>query len=115
MLHKNPNAYFYRLNVPGEDTWHGEWSQEELDRFVEARPARVLQSHSSCLTPHSPPQAQVATTYGCGDKWGLFASYIPHRVGYQCSSAYRHLLIPRVRPESLGYIRPGAACIEHYH
>jgi len=37
MLHKNPNAYFYRHNVPGEDTWHGEWAAEELERFVEAR------------------------------------------------------------------------------
>ena len=36
--------------------------------------------------------------HGCGDKWGLFASYIPHRVGYQCSAAYRHIIIPRVRP-----------------
>ena len=35
--------------------------------------------------------------HGCGDKWGLFASYIPHRVGYQCSAAYRHIIIPRVR------------------
>jgi hypothetical protein len=39
----------------------------------------------------------VAVQHGCGDKWGLFASYIPHRVGYQCSAAYRHIIIPRVR------------------
>jgi len=39
----------------------------------------------------------VATAHGCGNKWGLFASHIPHRVGYQCSAAYRHILIPRVR------------------
>ena len=39
--------------------------------------------------------------HGCGDKWGLFASYIPHRVGYQCSAAYRHIIIPRVRCFSL--------------
>ena len=38
--------------------------------------------------------------HGCGDKWGLFASYIPHRVGYQCSAAYRHIIIPRVRPSA---------------
>ena len=37
----------------------------------------------------------MALKHGCGDKWGLFASHIPHRVGYQCSAAYRHLLIPR--------------------
>jgi hypothetical protein len=40
---------------------------------------------------------QVAMEHGCGDKWGLFASYIPHRVGYQCSAASRHIIIPRVR------------------
>jgi hypothetical protein len=42
-------------------------------------------------------RTQVALQHGCGDKWGLFASYIPHRVGYQCSAAYRHIIIPRVR------------------
>lgn len=31
-----------------------------------------------------PPFPQVAREHGCGDKWGLFSSYIPHRVGYQC-------------------------------
>lgn len=72
MLKKNPNAYFYRHNVPGEDTWHGDWSEEEIAGFVE-----------------------VAATHGCGDKWGLFASHIPHRVGYQCSAVYRHVIIPR--------------------
>jgi hypothetical protein len=49
---------------------------------------------------------QVATTHGCGDKWGLFASYIPHRVGYQCSAAYRHILIPRVRTQKLSIFHP---------
>jgi len=28
MLKKNPNAYFYRHNMPGEDTWAGDWSEE---------------------------------------------------------------------------------------
>ena len=60
--------------MPGEDTWQGEWGEDEVARFV-----------------------AVATQHGCGDKWGLFASYIPHRVGYQCSAAYRHIIIPRVR------------------
>lgn len=72
MLKKNPNAYFYRHNPPGEDTWHGDWGEDEIQRFVE-----------------------VAKKHGCGDKWGLFASWIPHRVGYQCSAAYRHVIIPR--------------------
>jgi len=37
MLRKNPNAYFYRHNEPGQDTWQGEWAEEELQRFVQAR------------------------------------------------------------------------------
>jgi len=37
----------------------------------------------------------LASASGCGDKWGLFASHIPHRVGYQCSAVYRHVIIPR--------------------
>ncbi|ORZ00183.1 hypothetical protein BCR43DRAFT_511214 [Syncephalastrum racemosum] len=36
----------------------------------------------------------IAKEYGCGDKWGLFASYIPHRVGYQCSNYYRSEILP---------------------
>ena len=40
--------------------WTGDWTQEEIRAF--------------CKT---------AEKFGCGDKWGLFATYIPHRVGYQ--------------------------------
>ena len=40
---------------------HGEWTQEEHDLFLE-----------------------TAKRFGVGDKWGLFSSYIPQRVGYQC-------------------------------
>ena len=71
MMKKNPNAFFYRHNLPGEETKQGDWSPAEIDRFVE-----------------------VAKTHGCGDKWGLFASHIPGRVGYQCSAAYRQKIIP---------------------
>ncbi|KAI9591703.1 hypothetical protein BDF19DRAFT_407822 [Syncephalis fuscata] len=74
LFKKNPNAYFYRHNEPGEEQWTGDWSKEEEDLFVE-----------------------VAKTYGCGDKWGLFASYIPHRVGYQCSNHYRQVILPSGR------------------
>ena len=31
---------------------------------------------------------------GVGDKWGLFASHLPQRVGYQCSAYYREVVIP---------------------
>ena len=54
---------------PGEEQWSSEWTEEEEVLFLDT----VKQN-------------------GCGDKWGLFASYIPHRVGYQCSAFYRTLL-----------------------
>lgn len=72
MMLKNPNAFFYRHNTPGEETWAGDWSQAEVDLFV-----------------------ATAVEHGCGNKWGLFASYIPHRVGYQCSAFYRTYIVPR--------------------
>ncbi|RCH82707.1 hypothetical protein CU098_008734, partial [Rhizopus stolonifer] len=56
MFKKNPNQYFYRHNEPGEEQWVHDWSEEEKALFM-----------------------KVAQQYGCGDKWGLFASYIPHR------------------------------------
>jgi len=37
---------------------------------------------------------QVAREFGCGDKWGLFSTYLPHRVGYQCSAYYRQVILP---------------------
>ncbi|XRB01153.1 Myb-like domain-containing protein [Pycnococcus provasolii] len=71
-LRKNPNAYFYRHVRPGDVQKDGEWEEDEIQRFVE-----------------------VAKQYGCGDKWGLFASHLSGRVGYQCSAVYRHVIIPR--------------------
>lgn len=44
----------------------GEWTEEEHELFL-----------------------STARANGVGDKWGLFASYIPQRVGYQCSAYYR--------------------------
>lgn len=38
----------------------------------------------------------TARTHGVGDKWGLFASHIPKRVGYQCSAYYRDLIAEAV-------------------
>ncbi|CDS06534.1 hypothetical protein LRAMOSA09062 [Lichtheimia ramosa] len=71
MFKKNPNMYFYRHNEPGVEQWTGDWTEEEKKLFL-----------------------QVAREHGCGDKWGLFASYIPHRVGYQCSNFYRSEILP---------------------
>ncbi|KAF8963047.1 hypothetical protein BGZ46_001066 [Entomortierella lignicola] len=72
MFKKNPNAFFYRHNEPGQDQWTGDWAEEEGKLFL-----------------------RVAEEFGCGDKWGLFASHIPHRVGYQCSNYYRQVVIPQ--------------------
>jgi len=69
MLTVNPNQYFYRHCTPGVEQWTGEWTKEEYDLFM-----------------------KIAKEHGCGDKWGLFSSYIPHRVGYQCANYYRLLL-----------------------
>lgn len=46
--------------------WQGDWTEEENKLFLE-----------------------VAKKHGVGNKWGLFATHIPHRVGYQCSAHYR--------------------------
>ncbi|KAJ2778646.1 hypothetical protein GGI15_004118 [Coemansia interrupta] len=71
LLKKNPNSYFYRHTEPGVEQWTGEWTEEETEMFL-----------------------RVAKEFGCGDKWGLFSTYIPHRVGYQCSNYYRQYVIP---------------------
>ncbi|GLC71129.1 hypothetical protein PLESTF_001077600 [Pleodorina starrii] len=70
-LQKNPNAYFYRHTAPDQSQATGEWTAEEHGLFV-----------------------ATARKYGVGDKWGLFASYIPNRVGYQCSAYYVQVIIP---------------------
>ena len=77
--------------------WQGEWSEEEVALFVKARLECGQCTSIAAGADVSPAFPQVAMEHGCGDKWGLFASYIPHRVGYQCSAAYRHIIIPRVR------------------
>lgn len=70
-LSHNPNAYFYRHVAPNQHQAQGEWSQQEQDKFME-----------------------VVRKWGVGDNWGLFASHIAQRVGYQCSAFYRDVIIP---------------------
>lgn len=70
MLRKNPNCYFYRHCAPGVEQHMGDWTEEEHDLFL-----------------------HTAKAFGCGDKWGLFSTYIPHRVGYQCSNYYRQVIL----------------------
>ena len=71
-LRENPNSFFYRHVEPGQQQAHGEWTVEELGLFLEA-----------------------ARRHGVGDRWGLFSSWIPQRVGYQASAFYRDVVIPR--------------------
>ncbi len=68
-MKKNPNAYFYRHVAPHETQNQGEWSEGETALFI-----------------------ATAKKFGVGDKWGLFSSHIPKRVGYQCSAYYRELI-----------------------
>lgn len=70
-LRKNPNAYFYRHVAPDQRQSQGEWTEEEHEVFL-----------------------NVVRRFGAGNKWGLFASHIPQRVGYQCSAYYREVIIP---------------------
>ncbi|KAG7670971.1 hypothetical protein KSW81_004398 [Nannochloris sp. 'desiccata'] len=70
-LSYNPNAYFYRHVAPHQRQAQGEWTQEEHKKFME-----------------------VVREWGVGDNWGLFASHICQRVGYQCSAFYRDVIIP---------------------
>ena len=80
-LRKNPNAFFYRHTEPGVEEWNGEWAAEEEALFVEA-----------------------AKKWGIGDKWGLFSSHIPHRVGYTCAQYYRNVAIPNGIVEDDRYV-----------
>lgn len=52
--------------APSVPQAQGEWTEEEHALFL-----------------------ATARANGVGDKWGLFASHIPQRVGYQCSAYYR--------------------------
>ena len=66
----NPNAFFYRHVLPGEQKKNGPWSKEEKELFFKA----------------------VSETNGDISHWGLFARNIPGRVGYQCNAFYKKIL-----------------------
>jgi hypothetical protein len=59
-MKKNPNAYFYRFNAPGETQKNGPWSKEEDDMFMKR-----------------------LGEFGADGQWGIFSMTIPGRVGYQ--------------------------------
>jgi hypothetical protein len=66
----NPNAYFYRHVAPDQVKRNGAWTASEKRLFLEA------------VKIHPPSTG----------KWGLFATHIPGRVGYQCRNFYHRLL-----------------------
>ncbi|KAK9845913.1 hypothetical protein WJX81_005815 [Elliptochloris bilobata] len=70
-LRKNPNSYFYRHVAPHQVQAQGEWTEDEMRIFL-----------------------ATAAAHGAGDKWGLFASHLCQRVGYQCSAFYREVAVP---------------------
>ncbi|CAJ0754918.1 5898_t:CDS:10 [Entrophospora sp. SA101] len=67
LIDKNPNAYYYRFNAPGEEQRLGRWEEEIL--FFN----RLAELGNEC-------------------QWGIFSMAIPGRVGYQCSNFYRYLI-----------------------
>jgi len=68
-IDKNPNAYYYRFNKPGEQQKNGGIKKDEHAQFM-----------------------KLIKEKGANDKWGLFAINMPGRVGYQCSNYYRQLV-----------------------
>ena len=69
-IESNPNCFFYRHVLPGEEKKMGSWTQQERKLFIEA------------IKAHPPTSGH----------WGLFSRYIPGRVGYQCNAFYKKLL-----------------------
>jgi hypothetical protein len=70
LMNTNPNAYFYRHVAPDQVKRTGAWNSEEKRLFLEA------------IKVHPPSSG----------KWGLFATHIPGRVGYQCRNFYHRML-----------------------
>ena len=55
----------------------------------------VLQAQGAWTAEEHDIFLKTAKEHGVGDKWGLFSTYIPQRVGYQCSAYYREIIIPQ--------------------
>lgn len=56
--------------APDQQQAHGEWTEEEHAAFL-----------------------ALVKEHGAGDRWGIFATHIPQRVGYQCASYYRDVVV----------------------
>jgi transposase len=69
----DPQKYFYRSRLPGEQIAVGPWSQEECEQFFHRL------AYFNQLGIHN-------------RLWGLFAVPISNRVGYQCYHMYQMLL-----------------------
>ncbi|KAI7872472.1 hypothetical protein BDF14DRAFT_1716970 [Spinellus fusiger] len=70
----NPEAYAFRLTVPGVEQRKGPWDAQEHALFMQR-----------C-------QEWKEKTKFMGSSWGLFSLAFPHRVGYQCMNYYRRLV-----------------------
>jgi len=73
LVQKNPNAYYYRFNAPGEAQKNGGWNKREREIFMN--------------------RLKECSIIGCDSpQWGVFAMAIEGRVGYQCANFYRQLI-----------------------
>lgn len=68
-MNANPNAFFYRHVMPGENKKNGPWSNDEKLKFIKA----------------------LEEEGGDVSHWGLFARKICGRVGYQCNAFFKKL------------------------
>ncbi|CAO3698124.1 unnamed protein product [Rhizopus stolonifer] len=73
----NPEAYYFRLVVPGYGQRNGGWSSSEHQLFMERY------------------KEWISKGWKIGTAWGLFSIAIPHRVGYQCMNYYRKLVLDK--------------------
>lgn len=74
-IFQNPNTFFYRNRVPGEEQKIGPFQPDEKAKFLD----RLKYFHET-LKIHE-------------GLWGLFAVPISGRLGYQCSNYYRQLIM----------------------
>ena len=68
-IKKNPYAFYYRFNAPGEKQDTGTWNKTSHEIFMKL----------------------IST--GVDYNWGKFSMQVPGRVGYQCSNYYRKLVL----------------------
>lgn len=72
-----PNAYLYRHRPPGDPQRYGQFTEDEIQKVI----ARYKYFYEDLKV---------------GKLWGLFALPFPGRLGYQCASQVRKLIVDGV-------------------